>query len=76
VIVHVNVNITLTVHFRKCFPCSLDLTSQGGRKILSLFFGSCGFHLEPTPICLGLKGLVVVVVVVVVDQQEQKKIGN
>jgi hypothetical protein len=28
-----------------------------------MFFGSCWFHLYPTPACLGLKGLVVVVVV-------------
>jgi hypothetical protein len=29
--------------------------------VLSLFFGSCGFHLSLPQLCLGLKGLVVVV---------------
>jgi hypothetical protein len=28
--------------------------------LFSLFFGSCGFHLYPTPTCLGIKVLVVV----------------
>uniref|UniRef100_A0A0A8YNA3 Uncharacterized protein n=1 Tax=Arundo donax TaxID=35708 RepID=A0A0A8YNA3_ARUDO len=30
---------------------------------LPYFVGSCGFHLSPTPTCLGLEGFVVVVVI-------------